>query len=1066
MAKKKRTKSFLHIETIDVQNSSSNEPTFNLVENVNTINDLSSLLGQNNEPSVLLEGLVISLFTTKSGHSILSVLNNPDANSELFQRYNSWLESSSGDLNYKYLKHELWQSNRNYYLSQFTKFLLQNEQVPFHLNNYHLTKYKLKLQRLINSESNIISLILNSDNYNLLLDFIMFFQPYMNDLISYIVEGNKFFEIIAKYNRIYELNGFHTWYTLTIASNTSIAVRYLNDVLSIDPMITDQFTSNYRDKAFQESEETLLMSQQQTAKDDIIFSFDLNETGDLPNLIKHSEMRHQIIYDILNLNQIDSPFLKKQFLLICGLVDPLTQPQPNNEHIISIDLIYQLFMGLMYKFNNNELAGKDKELQHFTICFNMQKIISRSLVLLNCNDYDTLSTILNDFPNDYKTALNKWLPHGINTQDLELIYMINIIAIYTIYKLYSNLPIQLNPFLQTLVSLWKTLSHLVLIGLEIDRIEESNETYDTPIIVRATIRGAAALRAVIATILNDHVSTKEHDFKHESFNTFMSPHGRKLCSGALLADLRSHAAAILALGDGELHDVTELLADLQAGDRFDEDVKYIFEYEYQDYNELGEEDEQTNELEELEKRSVKKRRCNCIFEDDKMLEDYEYYEVGNESRREDMNLESDKSRTNPYSVRVNSIFEFDYSGKDWRDVPRGFNLYYSPSYEFIKNPKLGTVLHFTLKATTEKLSDEDSLLLLQSVASCVKLEQEKMILENYSNTKNCSTEEDLDREVTPDDVYEIWCEESAFERMIYLNKEVAWRLMDEMLMCNGYRRVLMWFITHMEINHSLVHYIFELVMGLRGQRDDSRNPGDDRLKSLLLQDMMTDKKGSEKVPFSRQGSIILSEIETKMLLQEFFTNAAIFFSTNDTANMSSNDSENVSLYAIGLVKLICFMVKTLMNNDKFDFSKSECTFELQTLLMNWIGIIPEAQELFFTLKANVGEPSMEGKSDSDGTDSNEGELSWYNSKLLALLPSPTNSGLENPAIETLRSFLKKYSFTNKVPVVGRKVIYKDDKILPIPKLYQPILLRELIDENFEEDDDGDILDHENDTVSE
>ena len=86
---------------------------------------------------------------------------------------------------------------------------------------------------------------------------------------------------------------------------------------------------------------------------------------------------------------------------------------------------------------------------------------------------------------------------------------------------------------------------------------------------------------------------------------------------------------------------------------------------------------------------------------------------------------------------------------------------------------------------------------------------------------------------TPDDIYDMWSEESKFERMLYLNQDVAWRLMDEMLMCNGYRRVLIWFITHMELNHSLIQYIFELVMGLRGSPFSGEGDETDSKNDLL-----------------------------------------------------------------------------------------------------------------------------------------------------------------------------------------------------------------------------------------
>lgn len=159
-------------------------------------------------------------------------------------------------------------------------------------------------------------------------------------------------------------------------------------------------------------------------------------------------------------------------------------------------------------------------------------------------------------------------------------------------------------------------------------------------------------------------------------------------------------------------------------------------------------------------------------------------------------------------------------------------MYYSPSYSFIHEPKLDVIFSLTLRGATEKLNKEESILLVRSVASCVRNEQDQMILadlesnfsasingdvEGEGNTKMSKIDNEDLRRTTPDDIYEIWSEESAFERMLNVNHDVAWRLMDEMLMCTGYRRILIWFLTHLELKHSLIYYVFELIMGLRGK---------------------------------------------------------------------------------------------------------------------------------------------------------------------------------------------------------------------------------------------------------
>ena len=207
---------------------------------------------------------------------------------------------------------------------------------------------------------------------------------------------------------------------------------------------------------------------------------DIDEMLQRFDIIENTTRRHRILYKIMQLDTIASPLLEIQFKLIAGLVDPLTQPSPNDKFVISLDLLYRLFIGILikyYKIDKDQTnLGSDWK---FTTCFNMQKIIDHSLLRLNCHDYQTLASLGDVTQQSWKAELHKWLPHGLNTQDLELVYMIDILAVYTIYQLYNYQPIQLNPFLSPLIQLWKNLSCVILLGLEIDRLEEAHGTFET-----------------------------------------------------------------------------------------------------------------------------------------------------------------------------------------------------------------------------------------------------------------------------------------------------------------------------------------------------------------------------------------------------------------------------------------------------------------------------------------------------------------------------------------------------------------------------------------------------------
>lgn len=1036
--------------------------------------------------SLLCEGLVVALFATRAGSSILPLLEESIRKKMLQKRQ---ITEPKGAVS-------SWH-NDEWLLSKFLAYLVENRNCSVRWHDYNKPSWKLPLLFLIESKFVAASLVLD-EQYNLLLDYLVSVSSMVKSRLHRVLEDGEFFKhTIERYGRNYETFNRSEWYSFnptlpTVTHEQRCVSSFLSatdngHIISILQDFENQDNLLYGAKDDDTNEN--VSYQHRVSQNENVYSFDLSQDGvlDIPNIISHASVRHSILSKLLELHKSESPFLQSQFRLMAGLVDPLTQPAPNDVHVVSLDLAWQMLLGLLAPAMQATFGAETGADWRFHLCFNMQKIIQASMKRLNFENFDTLNSINNsDEESSWRDDLHKWVPHGLNTQNLELVYMINILAVYGIYRLYGHLPVQLNPFLSLLISLWKNLTCVVLLGLEIDRLEEERETFDSPIIVRATIRGAAALRSVVATILNGHVESYTHDFKHEPLNTFMSPYGRKLCQGALYADLRSHAAALLALGT-DLEDVTNLLADLQAGDRFDEDVRYMFEYECEDYNEEETQENEQEERLEVELNSkTSQRRCRCIFDDDEMVEDADIEGDNDEaffSKHLALQQHAQTSLTmtpngKPRAVRSSGSFEFDYGGKDWRDIPRGMNLYYALDYEFIESPSLQTIVSLTEKGSTERLDKEESSLLLRSIASCVKKEQDSITLGNLIDPRQEGDSEEKnankDAYVDPDDIYELWCEDSTFEKMVYSNHTLAWKLMDEMLLCIGYRRVLIWFITHMELNHSLIHYIFELVMGLRGQLD-SDGQRDSALRSSSTEKGASDDHSSLK--FSRQGTLQLSAIETKMLLQEFFTNAAIYLSkkSEECSNEfggneeSAGGVENVSLYAVGLMKLICFMVKTFINKGKFDFTESECVFELQALLMNWVGVIPEAKDLFFELKGLIAEANQSempnepsevaesSKADDSVTEDPvrrkepDAKDFEYNRKLMKLLPPLSEGKEENAAMQTLRNFIKTNSFLNTVPVIGRKIVYQDDKILPLPKADVPMPLREYLndyDDNY------------------
>ncbi|SCV04514.1 LAME_0H19042g1_1 [Lachancea meyersii CBS 8951] len=1037
------------------------------------------------------EKLMLALFTTRPGLEILELYYELSCGHVNLHQYKKWQSAkhraASDDEQYKSMVKKWTESYT--YICLLMDFLLQNEQQALDYTSYCRAASKMSLRFLLDANT---ELLIVDDDYNLMLDFLLHCRSKIEQTLNQASLPSLLFKFARTTKRLYQLSGRFTWYTLKaqeFKKAPDIVCKYLavlTDKLTAQhdliPQLQPFFDAMNSNKIahFSKTETNGLdvldndssseteewSSKKGSSLQDRVYSFDLNEDGTLeaPNVFSRTRRRHQILYYVLRLHeQNSSPLLKTQFYTLCALVDPVTQPIPSDSHIVSIDLLSDLFLGLL----STEIETLSLNWR-FHICFNLHKIVHASLSRLNCNDFQRLNSVNNsDESVDWRSNLHKWLPQGLNTQDLELVYMVDILAIYLLHKLYRDLPIQMNPFLGPMISLWKNLTFVVLLGLEIDRFEEEQETFSTPVIVRATIRGASALRSVVATILNGHVEYKRHDFKHEPINIFMSPHGRKLCNGALYTDVRSHAAAMLALGI-ELEDVTNLLSDLQPGDRFDEDVKYMFDYEYDNYNEVDTEELDEEELEDAESRERIKemrayyKRCHCQFDDDELLPDDAEYSESNASKAKTYHEAAPETRvkataTNkPVAHRSKRDgVDFDFKGRDWRDIPRGLNFYFNERYEFMQTLSTDVAASLMKAAGERKLTFEEGEKLLRLTASCVAREQEHTVLQSAA-----ASQEDRvlnshytlvgDGDLTTDYIYEHWCEDSLFERTLQHNEILVWRQMDEMLMCSGYRRVLVWFITHLEVNRSMIEYIYTLIMGERGEIVASE---DDHTKNQ-------NEAVYDKVPFSRQGPLQLSEIEVKMLLQEIFTNFAIFFSKyaresgeySDGEQIKEDGDHGIPPRILGFMKLVCLMVKRLMAENKFDLEDPDYIFELQTLLMSWICILPDARELFFELKSQAEErtrlkeekaserslsrPSnstteaidLISPEDSIASDTElDTAMSVYNQKLLALLPPVADK--QNSAVTALRTFISKHSLTMKTAVFGRRVISQDDEIL-------------------------------------
>lgn len=488
----------------------------------------------------LLEKICIALFTTISGQSVLLKLYDLSCGRiDGYSDYKQEVKVRNSNAKWKQQFRE-WSSSTSV-LSSFLDWVLFNESEALPLDRFDEPLFKLNVRFLIGDDKFLTPLL---DTSNLLLDYLYHARPLVDGYLAKL-RAKQLRSWIIKYKRVHEFNGVSNWYSndcdIDKSATKDLFQRYFNVlfdkatvVKEILPGLQTLFYCQYEDPETKEEAESVddLGGSGKFGLNSKVYSFGLNTDGSIefPDVLLHAKTRHNFLFHKMKLSEFQSPLLNEQFKTICSFVDPITQPPPNDSHIISIDLLHDLYLGSITPEIIKQLSDY-KDIWKIHLSFNLEKIVVAIMKCLNCWDYDTLTSIQRASeldPENYQPRLKQWLPQVTNTQDLELLYMVALLSFYSLHVLHSDKPVQLNPFLSLLFKVWKNLTIVIILGLEIDRLEEERATYNTPTMVRAVIRGASALRALVATMLNGHMEQKQHDFKHEPINLFMSPHGRKL----------------------------------------------------------------------------------------------------------------------------------------------------------------------------------------------------------------------------------------------------------------------------------------------------------------------------------------------------------------------------------------------------------------------------------------------------------------------------------------------------------------------------------------------------------
>lgn len=373
------------------------------------------------------------------------------------------------------------------------------------------------------------------------------------------------------------------------------------------------------------------------------------------------------------------------------------------------------------KNNKNNKKKKKKSLDAESILKDYTDVLLRNMIIYDSSFYEG------------------WIPLNLSYLNLELIYSLLVVLIYSVYKLYSKYPkLYYNPFLKKFFELWRTFSNIMMVGIQIDRLDEAIYGPGTPWLVKSILKGCSAIRTVLATILNQETAKRQHDLTHESLNNYMLPFGRKNGDGAFTYDVQIYAAALIVLGNN-LTTIGNLFINMEVGDKLDDDIWYIFEYEfttssgkkidedddedehkltefgvekpikkdiyvdkeytarcyceYDDANDSSEEEIEEEE-EEVERRIIEESMIDIVNDDDYMDakrevdEDINGFNTDGKSKikflqqlNKPKHKHDETATSRPGKFGSKDKFEFDEEGNDWRDIPRGENKYFNTKDE-------------------------------------------------------------------------------------------------------------------------------------------------------------------------------------------------------------------------------------------------------------------------------------------------------------------------------------------------------------------------------------------------
>lgn len=700
---------------------------------------------------------------------------------------------------------------------------------------------------------------------------------------------------------------------------------------------------------------------------------------------------------------------------LSGLCDPHTQPSdtgPRGELILSLDLVSDIVIAMYMPVYRAD--STTAQLPRFSMAYDLSVIVARTLEALRCGDEATLSDprLSGDHWQKY---IDRWTPDGTLTglfniasefHRLKIVYTVCSVAVMALYKLYrSNGSITLNPFLFFLLRTWKLTTQVIRLGIEVDRRDEQLGFPGYPDMIRYVIKGASGVRSAVALILNNSFEYRLHDLCHETLINFMNPWGRRFGSGSLETDVRVFVAALLAVGIG-MDDVIALMGDLVPEDRYDEDIRYMFELEldddahdvYQAHHKpvwlntdvakppvrFGDEDtsytcaDGSTDVYELHPD------CHCVFGEEEEDDDEEEEEVNENGKDVEETKESkkpeDKSVKNKQikptknaqkTTELNSVevtqpvSAVDHASQSNSLDPSAYDQMASASAASIVNSDIS----FSEDSTDWRdIVRESNVNITPRFLHILKLSQETSDvffttmdeivaqLRRMSERKLANVEcQKIVRSVAWVVLYET---ESSVMKKI----DVSDRHDDTTIQVATILRFLrQTTISGMiQFNPTATFAILDELFMAAGSRRGliwflgHCEPNQwliNYFHELLIGSRgnppgRDNEPGNARIPFSRMGALVLSPVEQSMLMHEFLSNTLINFSRQSS---SQHPTDAESSHNRRLLKLICLMMKSLDAKGIVNVIDPDYRLEIQTLLMPWINdpSVPEARDLFF-----------------------------------------------------------------------------------------------------------------------